>query len=498
MDTFPVFDVTKQKTVVWGTKPGGGGGGGTVRSYNCPLSSSEVTVVTYGDGDVLELAKSASLCTLVEVDSKAVTERRSLQPASAELGLKPVGRSYSGNDWEPYSGAFASADFDCSPNLCSVSLPVPAAGRTYLLKTYSEPTYTAEDKKARFLEKGTFGPTWKDIGEFVSNENWVSAQLGMENMTSHRAFFRERLTHWHTETSYHTLLHTNPCTKGARYRKYAFLPTDNGRWLTITTSPYGKKILSVDGVTRTVVSGPIGAGGSSTIEYPDLNDGKYQFCLNNDLEGVHTEVLIRPTSSSGCKDLWVNGIYGNPTVQFDANHSPDNLPITLDGNYVPVINDRFVFSDVSNNLLQLTSDVTYDQCSGIVPGAPEAAYVGTITDGTEIQYYLHSATFTVQENTLEQPLLDGGKAAVTKTESALFERMQVVCSNAPRTYLNEDHCVLSDDGCVAKEGTDVDIELSLETLESIYHITGGGGPDTLYGKYRFKMNLDSNIFLYCF
>jgi hypothetical protein len=305
----------------------------------------------------------------------------------------------------------------------------------------------------------------------------------MDTITSHRAFFRERLTHWHSETSFHTLLHTNPCNKGARYRKYAFLPTDNSRWLTIKTSPSGKKILSVSGIVRTVVDGPIGAGGSSTIEYMNLADGNYEICSSNDLEGVHTEVRIKPTSAAGCKDMWVNNIYGNPVVQFDADHPPDIPPIKLDGHYIAVLDERFVYSDVQNNLLQLTSNVTDGSCSHIVNGAPEIAFVGTISNGNEIEYYIHSPTLTVHKNTLEQPLLDGGKAAMTETESAPSERMKVICSNAPRTFLNEDFCVLSDDACIAEEVDDVEIVLSLENLEAIHTITGGaGGPDTKYGK----------------
>jgi len=480
METYAILDVTKNMTIVRGTAAsdggggGGGGGSGTVRSYSCPASGE--TVMTYQEGDVLDLAKSSNLCTLVEVRSAGLT-------GSSVLGLKPVGRSYSGNDWENYSGPYGASPFDCSSgSSCQISPPVPPEGNTYILKTYATPSFTTKETSARFLEKGTFGPRRSEIDSFTSPEEWVSTQLKMSTITSHRAFFRERVTHWHTESTYHNLLHTEPCNEGARYRKYAFIPTDNDRFIKIETSTVNasKAILSIDGVTRTIADKPIGWGGSSTVDGV-LSDGEYEVCSFRDLEGVHTEVRIIPFPGAGCKDLWVGGIYGNPPIQFDDDHLPDNPTIDLDGNFVHVLDERFVWSDAEHNLLQLTSAMNVTNCPNIVAGAPEAAYIGTTSNGGDVEYWIHSPSLMLMTNTLDQPLIDGGKAAITKTESAPFERMRAVCSNAPRTFLNEDYCVLSDEGCMREEGDDVDILLNTEHLELMHTVTGGpGGQETKY------------------
>gem|GEM_PF-5395100 len=43
----------------------------------------------------------------------------------------------------------------------------------------------------------------------------------------------------------------------------------------------------------------------------------------------------------------------------------------------------------------------------------------------------------LEANTVEKPLPDGGGTAAIETNG------QMLCSNAPRSFINEDHCVLS-------------------------------------------------------
>lgn len=306
MDTYAIYDVTEAKTIIRGP-PGGGDGGprGVVRSGSC--SPSGEVILTYEEGDTLDLAISSTLCTLVEVDTSA------LENGARDIRLKPVARSYSGGSWEAYAGNFASVQFDCSGGSCQASPPAPPEGRVFILKSYSPPSYSGNDLSARFLEKTTFGPKRDEIASFGSPESWVESQVEMATITSHRAFFRERLTHWHSESSYHSLLHKNPCEEGARYRRYAFLPTDNDRFMKIESSAVDPSmvILSVGGITRTVVQGPVQCGGSSQPDL-DLSDGEYEIGTPADLEGVHTEVRIKPCSTCNYCDLWINGEYGNP------------------------------------------------------------------------------------------------------------------------------------------------------------------------------------------
>jgi hypothetical protein len=308
----------------------------------------------------------------------------------------------------------------------------------------------------------------------------------MATVTSHRAFFRQHLTHWHTESSYHNLVHTSPCKEGARYRRYAFLPTDKSRFMKIETSSIDPSmvILSVGGMTRTVMQGPAQCGGISPDL--DLSDGEYEIGTQEDLEGVHTEVRIKPCSTCNWCDLWVNGVYGNPSVQFDAKHPPDNTPLDLGTDFRFVLNDRFPYSDFDHNMLELSSTIAVDGCPDIVPGAPETSFIGkTVNEVSgKVEYWLHSTSLMVQNNTLQEPMLDGGKGAMNATANAPLERQRAVCLNAPRTFLNEDYCVLSHDACFQNEGPDVDIDLNVSNLELMHYATGKErGTETKYGKY---------------
>jgi T5SS/PEP-CTERM-associated repeat protein len=302
MQSYAIYDVTNDETILRGPPAG------TVRSYSCPTSPNETTVVTtFYEGDVLELGKSSGgeLCTLAEVSSAAVSGRR-LQSMGIELDLKPLGRSYNGNDWEPYGGDHSNLKYDCAQGLCRVQLPSPSNGRSYALKPYAAPVLSSDSIKARFLEKATFGPTKQDIANFGSETGWLSQQFEMP-VTSHRAVFRQHMTHWHSESNYNTLLHTNPCSAGARFRRYAFVSVDSDRELTITTTSSSKVVLSVDGEKRTVVDGPVQCG---NWEGPksNLGDGTYTLCWNP-LDGIDGRVMLRTSNNCDC-ELFFGGVYG--------------------------------------------------------------------------------------------------------------------------------------------------------------------------------------------
>lgn len=303
MQTYAIYDVTDDETILRGPSAG------TVRSYSCPSSPTETTVVTaFYEGDILELAKSSGgqLCTLAEVSSSAVSGRRMLQSMSTELGLIPLGRSYGGNDWEPYGGDFSSLQYDCSQGPCRVELPAPTNGRSYILKPYAAPTLSTDSIKARFLEKATFGPTKQDIANFGSETSWLSEQFELP-VTSHRAVFRQHMTHWHSESNYNTLLHTNACAAGARYRRYAFVSVDSERELTIATVSSSKVVLSVDGEKRTVVDGPVQCGNWKGPK-STLADGKYTLCWNP-LDGIDGRVMVKTSNNCDC-ELFFGGVYG--------------------------------------------------------------------------------------------------------------------------------------------------------------------------------------------
>jgi T5SS/PEP-CTERM-associated repeat protein len=300
MQTYAVFDVTKNRTTVHGPASG------TVRSYACGSSDTTTVVTEFYPGDTLELEKSSTgtLCTLVEVNSQSDTYGKT------DLGMTPLGRSYNSYDWEPYGGDFSSIRFDCSQgSKCKAyDLPLLRDGRSYVLKPYTGPDLTNDEITARFLEKATFGPTKTDIGSFTSKTDWLTLQFNAP-ITSHRAVFRSHLTHWHAESNYHTLLHTNACGEGARYRKYAFVNVDIYRYMKVTNSIHdaSKVIISVDDQIRTVVDGPIQCGNWQGPDGRILGEGSYHIC-NHPLDGVEGRIRVRSggveTSSCDCDVLF--------------------------------------------------------------------------------------------------------------------------------------------------------------------------------------------------
>lgn len=189
--------------------------------------------------------------------------------------------------------------------------------------------------------------------------------------------------------------------------------------------------------------------------------------------------MVRSASSSG--GVWSLRGYnfltaipfpcfkGNPTVQFDSEILPDHPTVSLDGNFVAVLGDRFYYSDVEDEMVHLTSDLSDVNCESVLaPGAPARVIVGTTSDAEGTKYWIHTTSFKLQNNDVYSPLPDGGKAAILSTSDSPNERMTMTCSNAPRTFLNEDHCIMSEDACSAQEGPDVDIALTTTNLEKIW------------------------------
>lgn len=168
--------------------------------------------------------------------------------------IKPIGRSYNHHDWEQYSGHFSNILFSCDEEepACFVNLPKPEEGYNYILTSYDH-SLPEKDVAARFLEKTTFGPRRSEIASFTSPLEWIQKQMSLP-ATSHRAFFRERATNWHFEATHAGLLHTGPCNKGARFRRFAFANPDKARIVTVSnvTNDGSKRIVSIDGEIRTI------------------------------------------------------------------------------------------------------------------------------------------------------------------------------------------------------------------------------------------------------
>jgi hypothetical protein len=230
---------------------------------NCPLPQNSINFTSNGLVAFSIPASSQSLCTLHQFSSE-------------NQRIKPIARSYAGNQWEASGGEFSSLEWSCTGFVCSVNLPVLPNNSYYVLTSFYPPeTFRNDgmDDIARFLEQATFGAPRADFADFnaaklpQSFANWIKAQQEGVPLTSHRAFFRKR-TNARMETATRNAAVTHPCKKGTTYRRYAFSMKDNYKYVTLTTKG-AKVIMKVDGFVRTVVDGPISRLFFKDVIWPD-------------------------------------------------------------------------------------------------------------------------------------------------------------------------------------------------------------------------------------
>ena len=236
-------------------KPGGG-------AYSCERADKDGRAVpsTFSGsaGDLVSLKRSGWLCTLWQV-----------HPERKEI--IPVGRSYGGNDWEPYSGKWSQLKFNCNGESCSVTLPDLPDRYFYELVAFDY-DLPRHDEIARFLEQASFGPTRNAIKSFPNSfATWIQEQQALP-LTSHRKFFRERAT-MRTQRPDNMGIHSHPCKRGARYRRYALTEVHIRTELEISTDdPTGRKILSFGGEVLTVLNTSVlfaRPRGKAAIALPD-------------------------------------------------------------------------------------------------------------------------------------------------------------------------------------------------------------------------------------
>ena len=79
------------------------------------------------------------------------------------------------------------------------------------------------------------------------------------------------------------------------------------------------------------------------------------------------------------------------------------------------------------------------------------------------QYLAYDPRLVLETNTVENPLWDGGGTAVVETNG------QMMCSNAPRSFINEDHCRLSTsvNACSSRVPPMTTIKLNAANLDKI-------------------------------
>lgn len=191
--------------------------------------------------------------------------------------------------------------------------------------------------------------------------------------------------------------------------------------------------------------------------------------------------------TNGCVGLQVDGdeTWTVPDVFFDNLSPPTNPVVSLDG-HVKEINQELFGGEVFE--LYVESDLDDPNCDLIPPQHGNKRYL--VVGQYKGSYWLHDPRFELLENTLENPLMDGGGPIVKQTilneEEAAGGRYnsfrQVKCMNVPMNPFNMEDCRTSDnpEACSTYDPPFVDIELTADSFKRIYDATGGGAPGTRY------------------
>ncbi|CAJ1939452.1 unnamed protein product [Cylindrotheca closterium] len=142
---------------------------------------------------------------------------------------------------------------------------------------------------------------------------------------------------------------------------------------------------------------------------------------------------------------------------------PDSALVPIDDETYPSI---YWKSFQSGDEFWLTAAIDVPSCSIISTGTGPPTVYAQLESSQEA--FLYDPRVILQENTLDNPILDGGRSLVLETNCIAN------CANAPRTFLNEDHCVLStaETACQASEVLEIEIELSEEFIKVSNEITG--------------------------
>ncbi len=112
----------------------------------------------------------------------------------------------------------------------------------------------------------------------------------------------------------------------------------------------------------------------------------------------------------------------------------------------------------------LSNALDNDICKDIPPVREygDEQIFGKLSDDT---YLVFDPRLDLEQNTPDAPLMDGGKAKNRDSGGDTF------CSNVPRTFLNEDQCILSPDACRPSADTQVEVTLGNDTIKLLYNLT---------------------------
>jgi hypothetical protein len=441
-------------------------------SYPVPANGSSDPLPA-GKNIILGVSGLDQICLLVRVRTASEEDGNDVKKTIA-----PVGRSYNGRLWEAMAGHFVETIyFECSKENETCRVELPQAENTtkledqFVLISY-EHSVTRKQDVARFLEQAAFGPTraeiysW-DFGKFDGSfARWISDQIEVKRPTLHRQYFRERANAratWRRDTL--ISLADKPCDQFSRWRKYSFgFEEDRASKRIDVSTPNGSSVwllLSIDGYPRTEV--PQSDWGHL------VSDGDHFIICRKPEEWVGGELRIF------VNDSCIQIVSGNPLIQFHDTQPTHLMHLSPDVNFTVVDEE-----DSNGDDLILSADIQNPFCQSLSVGGGVTIHATiSATGNTTVAWLLHDPRIVLRNNTIHEPLFNGGGDATIGRET--------LCSAAPRTFLNSKDCRMSESeaacGPMAAE-PDVSVTLDEDAIQNFF---------VLAQRYVYALNMTEPI-----
>jgi hypothetical protein len=373
--------------------------------------------------------------------TKSTTGLCTLSALAVDGSYIPIGRSYESNDWELAGSTFAIQQvksWTCTPggsstasaSACTVVLPGPY---TYVLQRRAVTSAVIDTSSAaavRFLERASFGATPVQARTSLDNAGYIRDQV-LVTPTYHRPYFRQRMNpRWdYHQPEFASVV--SPCGTANTYWRRHILSIKDRRKLVrvnrVEDNGFGTSYwsLTVDGHLRTVKQNLRFV--RNDLALTDNQD--HEFCsLGEEIRRGDFEVRVQ---TGQCADVrpedWV--------VAFETGTRP---PLVVSQDLPEFGNGTGTgWRAISDRVPQYMLTTTLDEaaCAGLSAVATLGAVGGPpifakTSDGV---WLIYEARVVMAENTIDNPLADGGVSAWTANRTKF-------CSNAPRTFLNEAGC----------------------------------------------------------
>ena len=254
---------------------------------------------------------------------------------------------------------------------------------------------------------------------------------------------------------------SHPCDLNSRWRKISFIRNDNQLSLdkklrVLGTGPFQ---LELNGWTRTIVS-------NFTINSDDYRDYVFDPTFDYVLCGSPEEKI-----DGSLKIRLENGdcvVVQNPVVNLDGYETSITNIFELPKSKLVAIDEWWNNGEELIFMLQtsLFDDPSLSAVCSSLPLVSELGdepVFGKTSDGT---WLIFDPRLSLESNIPDSPVHDGGK------QTFIASGGNTLCSNVPRTFLNENECQMATNAC--KLSSDGEIEISLEnsTIAAMNALSG--------------------------